>query len=186
MEKKNKTRINSKNRGWDGIIVIPSAVIVSPILTVLIYYFCMYRGFGDAEFLCGLPHGGACFDDIPGEFGSPVLRQPLHDEMTSPQLVSRGFLVHLYAAGAGCMLFRAPAGGGNRAAARAAPPPGGGPLRGRPLRRPPVGGAAARPFPRRKSAGTCRPPLAPPFKICYTTISLPPKRPGCVKKRKRR
>jgi len=65
----------------------------------------MHRGFGDVELLCGLPHGGACFDDITGELHRPILRQPLHDEMTSPQLVSRGFLVHLYAAGAGGMLF---------------------------------------------------------------------------------
>ena len=46
-----------------------------------------------------------------------------------------------------------------RAAARAAPPPG-----GRPLRRPPAGGAAARPFPRHRSAGTCRRPLRRPSK----------------------
>ena len=71
-----------------------------PLLDIL-----MHRGFGDVELLCGLPHGGACFDDITGELHRPILRQPLHDEMTSPQLVSRGFLVHLYAAGAGGMLF---------------------------------------------------------------------------------
>lgn len=68
----------------------------------------MHRGFGDVELLCGLPHGGACFDDITGELHRPILRQPLHDEMTSPQLVSRGFLVHLYAAGAGFMRLFGP------------------------------------------------------------------------------
>ena len=40
------------------------ALTVSPILTVLIYYFRMYGTFANSELAGGLPHGGAAFNDV--------------------------------------------------------------------------------------------------------------------------
>lgn len=68
--------------------------------------------------------------------------------------------------------------------------PGGSATRGRP----PQGGA---PYADLRSAGLppapspaqirrdVPPPLAPPFEICYTTISLPPKRPRACKEKEK-
>lgn len=74
--KKNKTRINSKNRGWDGIIVLPSAVIVSPILNVLIYNYHMHRGLADAEFPRRRTHRCPVFYQVKGQLTGPLLHVP--------------------------------------------------------------------------------------------------------------
>ena len=110
-------------------------------------------------------------------------RQPLLDILmhrgfgdVEPQLVSRGFLVHLYAAGAGGMLFGLLQRQGI----------GRQPRRLRRLRARPRGGA---PFPPTFGRRGCRPspflsfyprqgtlpPLAPQSEICYNAMSFPQK-----------
>ena len=46
------------------LICLHGLLILSPILTVLFYHFCMYRTLPDSECLGGLTHGGIVFDDV--------------------------------------------------------------------------------------------------------------------------
>ena len=50
------------------------ALTVSPILTVLIYYFCMDGGLADTEFFGGGPHRRLVLYQVKSQFFGPLLQ----------------------------------------------------------------------------------------------------------------
>lgn len=60
------------------LICLHGLLILSPILTVLFYHFCMYGGFTHAELLCGTAHSSFVLYDILPQHGGSVLNILLH------------------------------------------------------------------------------------------------------------
>lgn len=60
------------------------ALTVSPILTVLIYYFHMHRGFADVEFPSRGAHRGLVLYDVQGQLTGPFFHVSFHTATSPP------------------------------------------------------------------------------------------------------
>ena len=60
------------------------ALTVSPILTVLIYYFYMDGGFAASKSLRGTPHRGVVRDDVFAQLDCPLFRISFHGQRLPP------------------------------------------------------------------------------------------------------